>query len=239
MMLAGALPLVGLYALAGLLPDLPPELLRGVSVFAVFGALYGSLKALVQVRAVHLVAYGSLAFYSILWWHLGMAGRVTPQAAVYAGSAALVTAGLLLAWDRVRVRYGDLALTRIGGLAWPMPRLATLLALLVMGAAGLPPFGLFSGYIALLLDPVINLTVGTSMGLAVMVFAWFAASWYLFRLMQRLLFGPYRADLLYQDLSRAEAAPLVVVLVLLLAAGIFPNGLIAFGARGPLTAWNP
>src|SRR5439155_1581794 len=50
MCLAILLPTVGLCGLMGLLPEMPAEFLKGVSVLALFGALYGSLKALVQFR---------------------------------------------------------------------------------------------------------------------------------------------------------------------------------------------
>ncbi|MDQ3774727.1 MAG: hypothetical protein M3461_10390 [Pseudomonadota bacterium] len=232
------LPVAGLYGFAGLLPDLPAELLDGVSVLAAFGTLYGSIKALAQVRVARVVAYGGLTLYSILWWHLAVARTVTPQAIVYAGSVALVTVGLLVAWRAVRTRYGDLALDRIGGLARPMPRFAVLFALLVMAAVGLPPFGLFSGYVAMLLHPSIVISLGISVGLTVILAAWFAASWYTFTLMQRVLFGPHRSDLLYDDLRPAELAPLVVVLVLLLALGLAPHGLVDFFGANALTAWN-
>jgi NADH-quinone oxidoreductase subunit M len=168
-----------------------------------------------------------------------MTGSVTPQAAVYVGAAALVTGGLFLAWGRVRARYGDLDLNRIGGLARPMPRFATLMALLVMAAVGLPPFGLFSGYLVMLLSPSMPLTIPTSVGLSITLLSWFTASWYLFKLMQRLLFGPHRSDLRYEDLSHAEAAPLVVVLALLLALGILPYELVEFVGTHALTALNP
>ncbi|MFZ5863895.1 MAG: proton-conducting transporter membrane subunit [Nitrospirota bacterium] len=225
-LLAGALPLAGLYALSGLLPMLAPEVLRGVGVLALVGTLYGSFKALVQCRVPHVVAYGGLAYHSIVWWHMIRVGHVTPQAVVSTASAVLVTCGLLLAWNRVRARYGDVELGRIGGLARPMPRFATLMALLVMAAIGLPPFGLFFSYLSLWLEPAPHFSFGGSLGWAIFALAWFMASWYLFRLMQRLLFGPHREDLRYDDLSRAEAAPLVLVLVLLLAIGMLPNELI-------------
>ena len=204
--------------------------------------LYGSIKALVQVRVVHLLAYGSVAFYSILWWCLAMTGSVTPQTTVYAAAAALVTGGLLLAWSRVQARNGDLDLNRIGGLAQPMPRLAILLALLTMSAVGLPPFGLFSGYLAILLSPSMTTADQISMGLIIILVAWFTASWYLFKLMQQLLFGPHRSDLPYEDLTIAEIAPLVIVLILLLVLGVVPYGWVEAGRMvdgllAPL--WNP
>ena len=220
MCLAILLPTVGLYGLMGLLPEMPAEFLKGVSVLALFGALYGSLKALVQFRVTRLLAYASLAFFSILWWYLAVTGTSTPQAAVYTSAVALVIGGLFLAWHRVQVRYGDLDLNQIGGLARPMPRFAILLSLLVMAAVGLPPFGLFSGYMAILLHPSIVI----SWDLMVILLTWLAASWYLFRLMQRLLFGPHRSDIRYEDLRPTEVAPLLIVLLILLALGITPYG---------------
>jgi hypothetical protein len=236
--LAIVLPLAGLYGAANVLPGLPAGLLFGVKVLALFGALYASIKALAQHRATGLLAYGGLAFYSILWWHLAIAGRVLPQDGLFAGAAALVTAGLCLAWRAVQTRYGDLTLDRVRGLARPMPRFATLLGLLVMAAVGLPPFGLFSGYLALLLDPLDGIAVGSSVALTVILLVWFMASWYLYKLMQRILFGPHRPDVPYRDLSPAEIAPLVAVLLLLLGLGVAPHELVATVDTTTLTAWG-
>jgi NADH-quinone oxidoreductase subunit M len=68
--------------------------------------------------------------------------------------------------------------------------------------------------------------------------AWFTASWYFYKLMQRVLFGPHRQDLPYEDLGPAEIAPLVIVLLLLLALGVAPHGLVEFFDANTLTAWN-
>jgi NADH-quinone oxidoreductase subunit L len=223
------LPAAGLYALTGLLPETPPELLKAASTLALFGAIYGTLKALVQFRVRRLLAYAGIALFSILWWYLGIVGKSTPQAAVYAGAVALVTGGLLFAWHRLEARYGDLDLDRIGGLARPMPRFGLLLSLLVMAAMGLPPFGLFSGYVEMLLSPSIglsDLSIGTMGGvtwhLAIILLAWLAASWYFFRLMQRLLFGPHRPEIVYNDFRWSEIASLLIVLLILLVVGVTP-----------------
>jgi NADH-quinone oxidoreductase subunit L len=232
MLLAVLLPAIGMYGLAGLLPRMPTEIFQSIGVLALLGALYGSLKALVQSRVAHLLAYAGLSFFSILWWYLAITGISTPQAAVYAVAVILITGGLFLAWHTVQTRYGNLDLSRIGGLARPMPRFAVLMSLMVMAAVGLPPFGLFSGYIAMLLSPSFVI----SWDLPVVFLAWFAASWYLFRLMQRLLFGPHRSDILYEDLRLAEVAPLLIVLLILLALGIIPYG---FFPSETLTAGHP
>jgi NADH-quinone oxidoreductase subunit L len=212
--LAVAMPVAGLYVLAEVSPTLSPVL----GVLALIGAIYASIKAVAQSRVPHLIAYTGMAFYSILWWHIAIAGSVTADAFVYTGAVVLVIGGLLLAWDRLSVRYGDLPLNKIGGLAQPMPRFGLCLALVVMAAVGLPPFGLLFGYLGMLLN-----SPAPSGGLLIILLTWFAASWYLFRLMQRLLFGPHRTDLRYDDLKSGEMAAFGVVLVLLFLLTIAPH----------------
>ena len=215
-------PAVGLYGLVNLSRDLPIEILRAVNILALVGALYGSLKALGQVRVPYLLAYASLAFYSALWWHFAATGRLVFPALVYVAAVAVLTSGLLLAWQRLRRRYGNLTLDRMHGLARPMPRFAALFSLLVMAGVGLPPFALFFRPIEMLLQP--SLTI--SSGLWIILLMWFLASWYLFRMMQRLLFGPHRVDMLYEDLRSGEVIYFVTILVLLAVLGTTPPALL-------------
>ena len=96
-----------------------------------------------------------------------------------------------------------------------MPRFAALFSLLVMAAVGLPPFALFSAHMQMLLLPL-----GTiSWGLAVILLTWFLASWYLFRMMQRLLFGRHRDDMHYTDLRAGEFTWFAILLVILAVLG--------------------
>ena len=99
-----------------------------------------------------------------------------------------------------------------------MPRFATVLSLLVMAAAGLFPFGLFSAYVAMWLQAPITV----SWELMVILFTWFLASWYLFRMMQRLLFGQHRPDVPYEDLRTNEVAGYALLLLILIALGAVP-----------------
>jgi NADH-quinone oxidoreductase subunit L len=216
--LAALMPAAGLYGLANLLPKIPAQVLPAISALALFGALYGSLKALAQTRLPQLLAYAALAFFSALWWHAAVTGTVAAQAVVYAAAVILFIAALLLAWQRMARRYGDLTLERMRGLARPMPRFAAVLSLLVMAGVGLPPFGLFSSYAAMLLQPAIS----SSGGLIIILLCWFLASWYLFRMMQRLLFGPHRADIRYEDLHSRELACFAFLLLVLALLGATP-----------------
>ena len=216
--LAVLLPAAGLFGFAKLMPDLPAETLRAVGVLALFGALYGSLKALGQTRVPQLVAYSGVAFFSALWWSFGVTGSFSIQSIIYVAATILISAGLLLAWQSARERYGNLTLDDMHGLAGPMPRFATVLSLLVMAAVGLLPLGLFSAYLAMLLQA----SATVSWGLMVILFTWFLASWYLFRMMQRLLFGPHRSDIRYNDLHASEVAGFALLLLILIVLGAMP-----------------
>lgn len=220
-LLSVLLPFLGVL----LIPKLPSEILPLVGTLAGFGALWGSTKALIQNRVPSLLAYAGVALYSVLWWHIATAGNPTAYSLMYAWAVTLAIGGLCFAWDRVTARYGDLDLNKIGGLFSPMPRFSLCVSLLIMAAAGLPPFSLFFGYLGMLLNP----STAMSLGHVAIIAAWFAASWYLFKLMQRLLFGPSRADLKYEDLRPAEVALFVVVLALLVAPGTIPPQLLEAG----------
>jgi NADH-quinone oxidoreductase subunit L len=232
--LAVLLPAAGLFGFAKLMPDLPVETLRAVNVLALFGAVYGSFKALGQTRVPHLLAYAGVAFFSALWWNFGVTKTFAVEPIIYFAATILISAGLLLAWQRVHGRYGNLTLDGMHGLAGPMPRFATVLSLLVMAAAGLLPVGLFSAYVAMLLQA----SIAVSWGLMVILFTWFLASWYLFRMMQRLLFGPHRPDIRYEDLHTSEVAVFALLLLILIALGVMPlqwfeTVLLAHGNRMP------
>ncbi|MGQ3685202.1 MAG: proton-conducting transporter transmembrane domain-containing protein [Candidatus Loosdrechtia sp.] len=216
------LPATGLYGIINLLPAMPVLMLKVVSILALSGVLYGSLKALVQHRVNHILAYMGVAYYSVLWWYLANTATYAPQEVVYLSAVVLVTTGLFLAWRCIQVRYGDLSLERIGGLARPMPRFAVLWSLLVMAAMGLPPFGLFSGYAEMLLRP----PTAMSWALVIILFAWFAASWYLLRMMHHLLFGPHREDISYKDLRHREVFSLLLIILTLAFLGILPYGFL-------------
>jgi len=236
------LPVVGLHQLATTIPTVPDTAAWTVSLFALAGASYGALKALAQSRVRLLLAYGSLSFFSIFWWFAAASRTATPRAALLVGTVGLATGGLMVAWQVVRTRYGDdVDPQAISGLATGMPQYAVLLSLLGLAAMGLPPFGVFAGFMGLLLSPPLPSLVG----LFITLLAWLAASWYIMQMVQRLLFGVRRPELRYTDLLRAELASLLIVVLVLLALGLAPSTVfaserIALGAVpiGESSTWN-
>jgi NADH-quinone oxidoreductase subunit M len=218
------LPLLGLHGLAIAMPTMPSEFVAVVSLLALVSSLYGAIKALAQSRVRLLVGYGSVSFFSILWWFVAGAHAATPRAAVLAGAVGLATGGLLVAWQVIRTRYGDdVDPQAISGLAAAMPKYAVLFSLLGLAAMGIPPFGVFAGFMGLLLTAPPSSTIGLFIALT----AWLAASWYIMQMVQQLLFGARRPDLRYADLRRPEFTSLLIVVLALLALGLAPTSLYA------------
>ena len=224
------LPAIGLHSLAAVIPTVPEIAISTVTVLALVGALYGSIKALAQSRVRLLLAYGSLSFFSILWWFAALSRTIMPQAVVFLSAVALVTSGLLLAWQVVRTRYGDDVDPRaISGLVRRMPRFAVLFSLLALAAMGLPPFGVFAGFIGMLLSASLT----SSVALLIIVIAWLAASWYILNMVQCLVFGRERSDLRYEDLRRSELASLLIVVLIVIALGVAPSSLFGITQQPP------
>lgn len=213
------LPIVGLHGIATTLPTVPDSVAWTLSLFALLGTVYGAVKALAQTRVRLLLAYGSLSFFSMLWWFAAATRSATPRSALLVGTVGLATSGLLVAWQVVRTRYGDdVDPQSVSGLASGMPQYAVLLSLLALAAMGLPPFGVFAGFMGLLLSAPFP----SSGGLVITLLAWLAASWYIMQMAQRLLFGLRRPELRYADVLRAELAALLIVVLTLLVLGLAP-----------------
>jgi NADH-quinone oxidoreductase subunit M len=235
-------PAIGLHGLTSVMPAVPDPVVWAVSMAALVGTLYGAAKALAQSRARLLLSYGSLSLYSMLWWFVAAMRGTTPRAAIFVGAVGLAISGLLLAWQVIRTRYGDdVDPQSISGLAATMPRYAVLLSLLALAAMGLPPFGLFAGFIGLLLSSAIPFSIA----IVIIVTAWLAASWYIMGMVQQWLFGTRRTDLRYTELLHTELASLTILVVVLLALGVLPAHLFetdklttATGTITELFTWN-
>jgi len=110
-----------------------------------------------------------------------------------------------------------------------MPQFAVLFSLLALAAMGLPPFGVFAGFIGMLLTASLT----SSAALLVIVVAWLAASWYILDMVQQLLFGRQRSDLRYEALRPAELASLVMVVLIVIALGVAPVSLFGMEHQPP------
>ena len=228
-LLAFILPTVGFHSLYLLLPSLSGTVLQTVALLALAGAVYGSLRALIQSHPLPRLGYASSAFFCMLWWYVADTGTAPVQALVYLSAVGLTTSGLLMAWYAIRARYGDVDFRALGGLAYPMPRFSTLLALLGLAALGMPPFGVFSGFLGMLLTPAF----APSGPFAIIMLVWLTASWYYTDLIQQVVFGRPRLDIRHEDLRQTEWISLMLVLLLLLILGMAPSRMFESHTTAP------
>ncbi len=215
------LPALGLKGVLGILAELPPQLMGIVSIFALIGALYGGVRALVQTHIRPRLAYAGLTFWSILWWYLAGTGIGTAPAILYFCAIALTMQGLFLSGQVLETRHGELHLNQLGGVARVMPRFGILLSLLVAAAMGLPLFGSFTALFAMATSPEITL----SWGVAVVLLAWLLASWHFPLFMQRILLGPAKPGRIYRDLVPSETLSLTLIVAMIVILGIAPDAL--------------
>jgi len=229
--LALYLPALGLTGILPLLSHLPPELLEIISIFALLGAIYGGIRALVQTNLRHRLSYAALGFWSILWWYLAAGGEGNPAAIRYFCAFSFVLQGFFMGVGLLERRHGKLHLDQLGGLAQGMPRFGVLLSLLCAAGIGLPLFGPFTALASMMTSS----EVAFSWSFVVILFAWILVSWHFPLLMQHLLFGPSKADRPCKDLGRSETLSLVLLVAMIVLLGIAPEAL--FGARNlPLQA---
>lgn len=235
-------PALGLHGLSYAVTAVPESVLWTASLFALGGGLFGAVKALAQSRIRLLLAHGSLSFFSISWWFIASHHLVSPQSGIFVSAVGLTTSGLLMAWQVIRTRYGDdIDPVSISGLAAKMPKYAVLVSLIALAAIGLPPFGVFSGFLGLLFTS----TLTSATAVTAILVVWLAASWYYMGSAQRLLFGQQRIDLRHEDLRGSEFGALFIVLSLVTFLGIAPTTLFSaeslssvIGFLEGLSTWN-
>lgn len=214
------LPVLGLNNLANVITEVPDDMAYSISILALLSVVFGTAKAIVQSRVPLILAYSSFAFFAILWWFLASSQTVTPQNVIYLVSVAFVTTGLMLSWQVICSRYGDdVDMRAVQGLAWTMPQFAVLLTLVALAAMGMPPFGVFAGFVGTLLTT----TLATYIPLIFILLAWLSASWYIMSMVQKVLFGQKPLEIRRIELHRSEFASLLIVVLISVALGVLPS----------------
>lgn len=214
--LAMVLPCLGWYTITTRISVIPHPVAELVIGLAIIGGLVTAFRASVQIHLARAFAGIAAALLSLAWLMLGALGRTNPEITSYVMSVTVVTSGLLLCAHHLEARYGTQLRDNLRGLAQPMPKLSLLLGALIMAAAGFPPFALFSNFMAMVLS---------SNQLQLMLIApaiLLLCSLLLVFMMQQLLFGVRRSDLVYEDLGPSDVTALVLVAGVSVAGGLIP-----------------
>jgi NADH-quinone oxidoreductase subunit M len=230
-LLAGVLLKMGTYALLRfnftMLADVAQANAEVIAIFAVVSVIYGALLALAQQDLKRIVAYSSIS--SMGYVILGLIA-FTPHG-IGGATFQMISHGLIsgLMFMVVGVIYNETHTRMVGdmsGMADRMPITVGIFVAAAFGYMGLPLMSGFAGEVLVFLGSFRSTVLSAApvfTGLA--MFGIVIVAGYLLWAMQRTLFGEFRLETDY-EVGRApvqDVAPLVVLLLLVIALGVAPD----------------
>ena len=225
MLLAGIMLKMGTYGLIRwLLPLVPKGVYYWadtVVALAIVGIVYASCIAIFQRDLKRLIAYSSIA-------HVGLiaAGIMTAKTIGLQGSLVQMFAhginvvGLFYIYDIVASRTAGAEMRRLGGIRSVSPDFAVLFLIIMLGSIALP---LTNGFVGefLLLNSLFQFQANTALfaGLTVIL-----GAVYMLRSYQTVMLGDTSAATAgFSPLTAVEKTILILITLLVLFFGIFPN----------------
>ena len=205
-----------------LAPMAAREYLWLMAGLGLFGLLYGALVALRQSNLRLMLAFSSISHVGLVIAGIAAFNIQGVQGAVFQlVNFAVIAGGLMLLSGFLHHRLGSTDLASLGGLAQPLPLLTGCFLLLGMAAIGLPGTNGFVAELLILLG-----LFQTSPGLAVVAaLGVILGAAYFLGFFQRAFLGPVtdKTVAAASDLRPRELVIVVVLAVLVLAGGLFPN----------------
>jgi NADH-quinone oxidoreductase subunit M len=227
-MLASVMLKMGTYGLLRFCVPMFPVAARNcsgwISTLAIIGIIYGALVAMVQPNMKKLVAYSSVSHLGFVVLGIFSFTQLGFDGAVYQMlNHGISTGALFLLVGFLYDRRHSLEIDAYGGVATPMPRLATAFMITMLASIGLPMLNNFVGEFLVL------------QGTATVNFRWsvFAAigvilsACYMLWLYQRVFFGKASAEVSrLPDLDLREYAICVPLIILMVWMGTFTQSFI-------------
>jgi len=228
MLLAGIMLKMGIYGLIRWLMPIAPFGVESYGslalVLCIIGIVYASIIAFKQQDMKRVVAYSSIAHVGLItagvfaWNEDGLQGAMMQMV-----NHGISVVGLFFVLDIIARRTSTRNLNDLGGLADRMPRLAIFFVIILMGAVGLP---LTNGFIGefLLLKGVYSVGIWYAVfgGLTLIL-----GAVYMLRLFQKSMLGPIEIRFVeISDIKGYEILGLLVISVLIISLGVFPNVLL-------------
>lgn len=178
---------------------------------ALGSALYSSLKCLGQSSFRQLLTYATVAHLSLLWGLTTVFSHFPLWGPPFGVTLSLVMTALFLSDHFVERRFGPHTMGTLPGLASSMPRLGTLLMLVISIAVLLPILPVLFGISTM--PTLANQEISLIMISCITLIVWMFGSWYFSRLLHLTAFGRARLDIPYTDLKPAETWTLALLLV--------------------------
>ena len=229
MLHAGVLMKLGAYGCLRIAIFLLPEGAQTwghlLALLCLVNVVYGAIGAAHQTDLKYVTAYSSVSHMGLVLLGLATLNPVGMNGAVFQMFAHGIMTGLFFAligmtYGRTHTRVMD----KLGGLAKVMPFLAVCYVIAGFAGLGLPGLAPFASELLVFLGAFrgdMFMKVVAIISIASIVFTAF----YVLRVLQKTFYGPI-TDPHYKDLKDAtmvERIPLVILVLVLLAAGIYPN----------------
>jgi len=245
MLHAGVLKKFGLYGLLRLAIPLVPEGLQHwltpLLVLLLGNILWVGLVTISQKRLDTLLGNSSVMHMGYIF--LAIAALIAaggpehntlaiPAAVVLMFAHGISIALLFGLADRIERNTGSLDLADLGGLAKSAPGLAFLFGIAAMASIGLPGLANFSGEVLVFLSAFKNYSPTAGLGpvqIACILSIWgvVISAVYMLRAYRRIFQGPaVKLTTSAPDISLADRAPALILIIALLAVGLYPNLLL-------------
>lgn len=228
MLLSGIMLKMGIYGvLRWILPVVPLAVQQwgpAAIVLSTIGIVYASCIALVQKDMKRLIAYSSIAHVGLISAGLLTGTVLGAQGAIIQMlSHGIVVVGLFSIVEIINVRTQTTALDSLGGIRSVAPKLTSAFIIIMLGSVALP---LTSGFVGefLLINSLFqyNGILGTVGGLTIIL-----GAVYMLTMFQRAMSGEIPASLSgFSDLTFGEKFVLYTVVVMIIAAGVYPSFLM-------------
>jgi NADH-quinone oxidoreductase subunit M len=222
-MLAGVLLKMGTYGMIRfclpLFPNAAHKAAPWVAALAIIGIIYGALVSLVQPNLKKLVAYSSVSHLGFVVLGIFAFHNISMQGAVYQMLAhGISTGALFLLVGMLYDRRHTFEIKEYGGLATPMPKLATFFLFVALSSMGLPMLNGFVGEFLILLGTFQQHANWASWAATGVILS----ACYLLWAYQRVFFGEVTVEKnrALPDASNREIGILVTMAVITLWMGI-------------------
>ncbi len=242
MLHAGVLKKFGLYGLLRIALPLVPEGLQQwltpLLVLLLGNILWVGLVTISQKRLDTLLGNSSVMHMGYIF--LALAALIAVPGNTLAAPAAVVLMfahGISIALlfglaDRIERNTGSLDLADLGGLAKSAPTLAFLFGIAAMASIGLPGLANFSGEVLVFLSAFKDYSPTAGLGpvqIACILSVWgvVISAVYMLRAYRRIFQGPaVKLTTSAPDITFADRAPALILIIALLAVGLYPNLLL-------------
>ena len=208
-----------------LFPSASQTAQTAILVLSVIAILYGALVALMQTDLKKLIAYSSVSHMGFVtlgifsFTQQGLDGAIMQMF-----SHGLVTGALFLCVGQLYERTHDRLIANLGGLAHRWPVYAVLFLFFSLASIGLPGLSGFVGEFMVLLGAFMT---GTRIFGVLAVLGIILSAAYMLWMYWRVMLGSLQeAHRRLEDLTRLETAVLVALALVIVWAGVQPQGFI-------------